>query len=96
MRIYDVREASNVTDFFLIASAYNQRHIKALCDELHTHLKQNGIIPIGKEGIGEGGWALIDCGDFVIHIFDPDSRQFYDLELIWGDVPQVEWEGDGS
>lgn len=95
IEIYDLREVSSVTRFFIIATGYNRRHIQALCEDLLKHIKKCRIVLIGNEGIKEGHWALIDCGDFIIHIFQPEARDFYDLDLIWGDVPRIDWENGG-
>jgi ribosome-associated protein len=96
IKVYDVHEVSNVTDTFIICSSHNSRHTRALCDKLVEYLKENGIKLVGKEGLDDGHWALVDCADFVVHIFVPESREFYDLELIWGDAPLIDWEDHGS
>jgi len=96
IKIYDVRDISNITDYLIIASANNRRHIQAVCNEILLFLTQNSISLIGTEGMERGNWALIDCGRFVIHIFRPETREFYDLELIWGDAPLIEWVDHGS
>ena len=93
--IYDVREVSNVTDFYVVTTAYNRRHINALCDEVTKTLKKRRHPVLGTEGRDGGGWALIDGGSFVVHMFDPASRAYYDLDMIWGDVPNMKWEKDG-
>jgi len=51
---------------------------------------------IGYEGMDDGNWALIDCTIFVLHVFRPETREFYDLELIWGDAPLIDWKENGS
>jgi ribosome-associated protein len=90
-----VREASHVTDYFLVTTAYNRRHIKALCEDVATALKKRKAKILGTEGLDSDEWALLDAGGFVVHVFGPASRAYYDLDLIWGDVPSMKWEKDG-
>lgn len=91
-----MRELSNVTDYFIITSALNRRHIRALCDEIAAFGKENGIGAVGSEGVDQGDWALIDFSVFIVHIFRPEAREFYDLELIWGDAPLIDWKEHGA
>jgi len=92
IKVYDIRGVSTVADYFVISSANNRRHIRALCDVLLEYIDRSGIPMLGYEGLDEGSWALVDCADFVVHIFKTDAREFYDLELIWGDAPLVAWQ----
>ncbi len=63
-----------------------------MSDEVLRFLKEKGVTLLGREGLDEGQWGLIDCGEFVIHIFQEETRSFYDLDLIWGDVEKIEIE----
>jgi ribosome-associated protein len=83
VRVLDLREVSSFTDFFLICSGANTRQIQAIADEVTLQLKQNGRTPIGVEGYEQAEWVLADYGDFILHIFSPAARTFYDLERLW-------------
>jgi ribosome-associated protein len=88
--IQDVRELMDVTDYFVIVTARNNRHISAVIDEIEDQeVKKAGVKPYGVEGADEGFWALLDYGDFVVHVFQPEGRDYYRLEEIWNDAPRV-------
>ena len=90
--VLDLRGLMYVTDFFVIASGGSSRQLQAVQSAIHQEMSQRGVRPIGQEGSGQGRWVLMDYGDFVVHLFDPDSRRLYDLELLWGDAPRFEWQ----
>jgi len=90
--ILDLRGLMYVTDFFLIASGANARQLQAIRIAIHEEMAKRGARPIGVEGAGQDRWVLMDYGDFVVHLFDAEWRKLYDLELLWGDAPRVEWE----
>jgi len=90
--VLDLRGLMYVTDFFVIASGGNPRQLHAIQSAIHQEMSQRGVRPIGQEGSGQDRWVLMDYGDFVVHLFDPDSRRLYDLELLWGDAPRFEWQ----
>lgn len=95
--IQDVRELVSVTDFFVIVTAQNNRQIDAVIDEIEEQeVKQAGVKPIGIEGAQEGFWALLDYGDFVVHAFQPEGRDYYRLEEVWNDAPTVPFESEGD
>jgi ribosome-associated protein len=76
------------TDFFLICSGNTDRQVKAIHDGIHQGLKdRHGLIPRRVEGLGESQWVLMDYLDVVVHVFTPDTRDFYRLESLWGEVP---------
>lgn len=90
--IQDVRELVGVTDFFCIVTAANNRQIDAVIDAIQeAELEQADVKPIGIEGAQEGFWALLDYGDFVVHVFQPEGRDYYRLEEIWNDAPTVDF-----
>ncbi len=89
--ILDVDKISSITDYFVICSAINERQLRAIADEIDKELKKLSIKKYGMEGYREAKWVLIDYGDFIIHIFEKEIRYYYDLELLWGDAPKVEW-----
>jgi len=87
----EVAELLVVTDFFVIATGKSDTQVKAIADEIeHGLLERGGIKPIGREGISEGKWILLDYGDLVIHVFQKPERDFYRLEKLWGDAPRLE------
>lgn len=91
--IQDVRELVGVTDFFVIVTAQNNRQISAVLNAIEEEeLKQAGVKPFGVEGAREGFWALLDFGDFVVHIFQLEGRDYYRLEEVWTDAPRVDFD----
>ena len=88
-----MRPACVYTDYFVIASGRNPRQTKAIFDEVYAQLKADGgLTPRATDGAGEGNWIIADYLDVVLHIFTPDTRDFYRLEDLWGDLPAVELE----
>ncbi|HEX2091600.1 MAG TPA: ribosome silencing factor [Longimicrobiaceae bacterium] len=83
-----LRGISTATDFFLIASGRSDTHVSAIADHLIDELKKEGTRPINVEGLRAGRWVLVDYFDFVVHVFHPAAREFYQLERLWGDAPQ--------
>ncbi|PYS97739.1 MAG: ribosome silencing factor [Acidobacteria bacterium] len=87
----DLREIASFTEFFVIASGTNQRQVQAIADEINEQLKkQLGRKPVRIEGYNGAEWVLLDYGDFVIHLFDKEAREFYDLERLWRDARKVD------
>jgi len=79
-----------ITDYFLICSAQSDRQVKTIADEVQVKLKADGRAPIRTEGTAATGWMLIDYGEFVVHVFSDEMREFYDLERLWKDTPRPE------
>ncbi|HMJ09271.1 MAG TPA: ribosome silencing factor [Pyrinomonadaceae bacterium] len=91
----DLRQIASFTEFFVIASGSNQRQVQAIADEINEQLKkQFGRRPVRIEGYNAGEWVLVDYGDFIVHVFDKDARDFYDLERLWRDAKRVEIPAD--
>ena len=87
----DLRAIASFTEFFVIASGANQRQVQAIADEVNEQLKkQLRRRPVRIEGYNSGEWVLVDYGDFLVHIFDKEARDFYDLERLWRDAKRVE------
>jgi len=85
--LMDLRDISLIADFFVIASANNERLLNAITDHIHDELKKrNHLYPWRIEGRGDSGWVLMDYGDVVIHLFSPEVRSYYDLESLWRDA----------
>jgi len=87
----DLREIASFTEYFLIASGMNQRQVQAIADEITEQLKkQLNARVVRMEGYNAAEWVLLDYGDFIVHIFDKDARDFYDLERLWRDAKKVD------
>ena len=84
----DVRDKTSITDFMVIATGNSSRQVKALGDNVLDKVKEAGVRPIGDEGLRGGEWGLIDLDNVVVHIFQPATRQFYDLERLWRGAEQ--------
>ena len=83
----DLRGVSGYTDFFVICSGNTDRQAKAIHDGIHKALKdEHGLLPRRVEGLTEARWVLMDYLDVVVHVFTPDTRDYYRLEQLWGDV----------
>jgi ribosome-associated protein len=91
--LLDLRKATPLVDFFVIASAVSRRQANAIAIEIDAEMKSIGERKLGIEGAEEGRWILIDYGDFVVHILSEEARQYYALEEIWGDAPRLGWQG---
>jgi ribosome-associated protein len=87
---FDVSDQLAITDAFLLASGSNDRQVKAIVDEVEDKLREIGAKPIRREGERDGRWVLIDYGEIVVHVQHEEERQFYALERLWRDCPQLE------
>ena len=93
---FDVSDQLAITDAFVLASATNDRQVKAIVDEIEEKLRDLGEKPIRREGERDGRWVLIDYGDVVVHVQHEEERQFYALERLWRDCPLIELPADVS
>ena len=91
---FDVSEQLAITDAFLLASASNERQVKAIVDEIEDKLREIDAKPIRREGQRDGRWVLIDYGDVVVHVQHEEERSFYALERLWRDCPAIELPAD--
>ena len=87
--VLDVSSVIVLTDVFVIATGTSRRHVKTLAEEIEAQLKQLDRRPLRREGVEEGSWVLIDFGDVVVHLFDEETRAYYDLERLWRDAPRL-------
>lgn len=88
-KILDLRKLTSYTDYFFIASGRSDRQVQAIADKIVEELTRQKVKPLGIEGYETGHWILIDYGDVVAHIFYGDTREFYAIEKLWSDAPQV-------
>jgi ribosome-associated protein len=87
----DLREIASFAEFFVLCSGANQRQVQAISDEIEEQLKkQLQSRPVRIEGYRTAEWVLMDYGDFIVHIFEKNARDFYDLERLWRDAKKVE------
>jgi ribosome-associated protein len=90
--VLEVAEVLALCGWFVIASASNERQVKAICDEVEAQIHlSGGPKPKRVEGLDNRQWVLMDYGDLVVHVFRQDVREFYDLERLWADVPRLAW-----
>jgi ribosome-associated protein len=95
--VLEVAEVLALCGWFVIASAGNDRQVKAVCDGVEARIfAAGGPKPKRIEGLDALQWVLMDYGDVVVHVFQQDVRDFYDLERLWADVPRVAWEDDAA
>lgn len=94
--VQDVTELHSMTDFFVIATAANNRQVEAIIEEIEKKLREEAHIkPLHREGIEEGTWALLDYGDVIVHVFQPEARDYYRLEQLWNDAPIIDLKEAG-
>jgi len=90
--VIDVRKVGGITDYFVITSGGNRRQVEAIVEEIEQQIARlGGPRPYRTEGKQDFSWVLLDYIDFVVHVFDPEARDYYDLERLWKDQPYVGW-----
>lgn len=93
--VLDLRGISSATDYFVIAGGTSDVQVKAIAEHVVEELeKEEGVSPEHVEGAQGGRWVLLDYVDFVVHVFHPQARNFYQLEKLWGDAPR--WEAPSA
>jgi ribosome-associated protein len=88
--VLDLRKTAGFTDFFVIASGTNSRQVRAIADAVMESLARKGAKPAYVEGYEQSDWILLDYFDFIVHVFGPERRVFYDLERLWGNADRIE------
>jgi ribosome-associated protein len=92
--VLDLRPADGFTDYFVICSGQNPRQIKAIADTVQLFLGKVRVKPAHVEGYDRADWVLLDYFDFIVHVFNPETRAFYALERLWGSAERVDLPGD--
>ena len=88
--VQDVRKLVSVTDYFVIVTASNSRQVNAIVDNIEEEVRRKGgMKPIRREGT-DGLWTLLDYGEFVVHVFQEETREYYRLEALWNDAPIID------
>jgi ribosome-associated protein len=89
LKVLDLDEISEFTEFFLLCSGSSERQVRAIADGVRDELRKQGSKPLHVEGEQNGQWVLMDYGDFLVHIFTEEMRDYYRLENLWADAPDV-------
>ncbi|MBN2582387.1 MAG: ribosome silencing factor [Planctomycetes bacterium] len=92
--VLDLREISPVTDFFVLATGTSRRQMQTVLSKITDIIKAEAdvSVPYGTEGTGSDHWALVDMVDVIVHVFAPEARTYYALEMLWGDSPRIDWQ----
>jgi ribosome-associated protein len=90
--VLDLMGISPATDYFVIATGTSDRQMRTVADEICEEARKQGMERFGRAGYEQGRWILLDFVDVVIHIFDTEYRDYYDLELLWGDAKRLNWQ----
>ncbi len=94
--LFDVHKLSDLTDYILIATGTSDRQIKGVAGQVDDLAKESGLDRFGSERDADSTWLVLDYVDTIIHLFEPTARAHYDLEMLWGDAPQVAWRRDAK
>jgi ribosome-associated protein len=91
--VLDVGDVLGIVEHFVITSAPNTRQVRTIAEEVELQVKRaGGDGPTRVEGLDDFHWVLLDLDDVVVHVFLEETRRFYELERLWGDVPRIDWE----
>ena len=88
--VLDLRHTPAFTDFFVLCSGHNQRQVKAIADAVEEALRAAKVRPAHVEGYDRAEWVLMDYFSFIVHVFSPQTREFYSLERLWGDAERID------
>ena len=95
--VQEVRDLIGVTDYFVIATAANSRQVDAIIDEIEDKLREEASIkPTHREMSADGSWSLLDYGNIVVHVFMPETREYYRLEALWNDAPVIDLSAEAG
>lgn len=88
VQVIDVSRQTTVTDYMIISTGRSSRHVKAIAETVLEKMKEIKIMPLSVHGLASSDWALVDFGDYVLHVMQPESRAYYNLEGLWQDNPE--------
>ncbi len=94
--VLDLRDRSSICDYFIICTGTSDRHMRTIADYIDEHAAKTNQGRFNLNSYDQSTWVLVDYVDVIIHIFNEDSRKYYDLELLWGDAPRLEWRAQGK
>lgn len=87
--VLDVKDLTSIADYFVICSGENPAQLKAIAESIDEYFSKKKIKPLGREGMDSARWVLLDYGDMIIHIFDDETREYYNLDKFWIDAPRI-------
>lgn len=90
MAILEMEARVSYCDYFLLCNGTNKRQVRAIAQAVIDTAREHGVRPLSTEGLDSSKWTLIDLGDVVVHVFDQELRDFYDLDTLWQDAPRVD------
>ena len=93
--VMEMRSLTPLFDYFVLATGTSRRHVHTLAEEVDATLRSEGDHRQGIEGYDPGKWIIQDYGDILIHVFDPDTRAYYNLEELWADAKKIDWHLEG-
>ncbi len=96
IRAYDTRAVTQMADTFVMCSVTSEPQLRAVADTAHEDMKAAGHPPLRVEGDHTCGWLIVDYGDVIFHVFREKAREFYDLDRLWADAPEIPLELDGG
>ncbi len=94
--LLDLKPVSDMTDYFIIGSGTSDTHVRSVAEHVMEELRKDGVRPAHVEGLQQGRWVLLDYVDFVVHLFHPTLRSFYQLERLWSDAEVVAVDREGA
>jgi ribosome-associated protein len=94
IQVIHVGERLKVADYFVVVTGQNRTHVRAIENDLHVRLKAIGERHKPLEGVDLGWWIVMDYSDVVVHVLQPEAREYYDIDHLYGDCPRVDWQGE--
>lgn len=92
VRVLQIGTLTTIGDYFVVATGNSSTQVKAFADEIDEKMSAEGIEPKRIEGYNTASWILMDYEDVIVHLFLKETREFYALERLWGDAPEVDWK----
>ena len=89
LQLLDLQALSGIADYFLLCTGTSTPHVRTIGEAVEAVLKREGHLPLHREGLPESGWILLDYADVIVHVFLRETREFYGLDRLWGDAPEL-------